>query len=163
VTASLIARLEALKDMGRTLRRLQRRSCASGLALQANAGDPLLFGRAAVHKVLGVKFQEGRVAMRGLALLLVALPVVADAECGWLLMAPMDTRARVPGEWRQVSAFDTAAACERWRNSALEEAVRKTRDAMTRSNETQVKARLDSGVTWIEARCLPSDQAFQLK
>jgi hypothetical protein len=58
-------------------------------------------------------------------LALVALPVIANAECGWLLMTPpvLDKRTgrqiaerELPNrplvEWFQQRAFDSAAQCE---------------------------------------------------
>jgi hypothetical protein len=58
------------------------------------------------------------------ALVLVAVPVLAQAECGWLLMVPplFDKKGNdIPGreaihrpmaEWIQDSAHDSAAGCE---------------------------------------------------
>src|SRR5262245_58589429 len=51
------------------------------------------------------------------SVLLALAPVLAHAECGWLLMMPpmlADGPASRPmSEWSQIAAFDTAEACER--------------------------------------------------
>jgi hypothetical protein len=86
-------------------------------------------------------------------LAMVAVPVLANAECGWLLMVPITMpgvqviREAPLAEWYQYGAFDTAASCDDARVSTWKRA--------TQSADATNKV---LAVAMPNARCLPASQ-----
>jgi hypothetical protein len=93
------------------------------------------------------------------AVLLIALPTLAQAECGWLLMAPPGwtdddlgkSLARPLIEWGQEQAYDTAIACEEGKQAKTGFWM-KAADRIPQEKRDKLFFRLAS------YRCLPASQ-----
>jgi hypothetical protein len=86
---------------------------------------------------------------------LVVIPMLARAECGWLLMVPPTIGDRGNDSaalalWRQHAAYDTAAACEK----GLEEIKR--RGIVLKWNDSDPST--GDQIAWKSGRCLPASQ-----
>jgi hypothetical protein len=91
---------------------------------------------------------------------LVAVPMLARAECGWLLMMPPDRGSDVPAAdrpvfdapvsvWVQHSAYDPAEACERGKAAAIDRMLQYAKLGLVSPADAAVPA---------SARCLPASQ-----
>jgi hypothetical protein len=94
--------------------------------------------------------------MRGLGLLLLA---------GWILMKPpmfMQAQSVPITEWEQISAYDTAADCEKKR----EEAIQQIRDYGKLEEKRDGKIDLHTAEMWrasLNSRCIPADHIYPPK
>jgi hypothetical protein len=97
-------------------------------------------------------------SLKGLAVVaLVAFPILAQGDCGWLLMKPPGTLSLLDpvnpvapiSQSYQSAAFDSAEACERWRRADIASA----RDAEMRGKGGRITT-MQAGLS----RCLPASQ-----
>ena len=106
---------------------------------------------------------------------LVVLPILANAECGWLLMMPTSLSREVRSnrafivapplnEWRQISAFDSAARCEDRLRGVIQGLEKSLPDSSGVANQVMMGKYWDltedqqAYIRWAFSRCLPASQ-----
>jgi hypothetical protein len=81
---------------------------------------------------------------------LVAIPLLAQAECGWLLMVPLQLNDKV-ADWTQMGAYDMAAQCET-------ERLQLSRSYRQRAESSGKQSDREEHQLWANSRCLPASQ-----